>query len=155
MIQLGEEIHPPISTPMEWLGISCDLYEFSLHIYKMKKSNSVFCIPGVSLVAQMVKNLLQWDPGLIPGLGRSPGEGNGYPLQSFCLENSMDREAWRATAHGVTKSHNWATNSLALTLQPRRVSALLGKVYLPTLCSHLSGLCFHLAWLSKVISQRR
>ena len=44
------------------------------------------------------------DPGLIPGLGRSPGEGNGYPLQYSCLENSMDRRAWQATVHGVTKS---------------------------------------------------
>ena len=34
------------------------------------------------------------DPGLIPTLGRSPGEGNGSPLQYFCLENSMDRAAW-------------------------------------------------------------
>ena len=35
------------------------------------------------------------DPGLIPWLGRSPGEGNGYPLQYSCLENSMDRGAWQ------------------------------------------------------------
>ena len=41
------------------------------------------------------------DPGLIPGLGRSPGEGNGNPLQSSCLENPMDRGAWRATVRGV------------------------------------------------------
>ena len=40
---------------------------------------------------------------MIPGLGRTPGEGNGYPLQYYCLENSMDREAWRATVHRVTK----------------------------------------------------
>ena len=44
------------------------------------------------------------DPGLIPGLGRFPGEGNGYSLQFSCLENSMDRGAWRATVHGLTKS---------------------------------------------------
>ena len=44
------------------------------------------------------------DPGWIPGLGKSPGEGNGYPLQYSCLENSMDRGAWRATVHGVTGS---------------------------------------------------
>ena len=44
------------------------------------------------------------DPGLIPGLGRSPGEGNGFPFQYSCLENSMDRGAWEATAHGVAKS---------------------------------------------------
>ena len=41
--------------------------------------------------------------GSIPGLGRSPGEGNGYPLQYSCLENSMDRGAWQAAVHGVTK----------------------------------------------------
>ena len=40
----------------------------------------------------------------MPGLGRSPGEGNGYPLQCSCLENLMDRGAWRATVHGATKN---------------------------------------------------
>ena len=44
------------------------------------------------------------DLGLIPGLGRSPGEGNGSPLQYSCLENPMDKGAWQATAHGVAKS---------------------------------------------------
>ena len=44
------------------------------------------------------------DPGSIPGLGRSPGEGNGNPLQYSCLENPMDRGAWLATVHGVAKS---------------------------------------------------
>ena len=42
--------------------------------------------------------------GLIPGLGRSPGEGHGSPLQYSCLENPMDRGAWRATVHRVAKS---------------------------------------------------
>ena len=44
------------------------------------------------------------DASLIPGLERSPGEGNGNPLQYSCLENSTDRGAWRATVHGITKS---------------------------------------------------
>ena len=44
------------------------------------------------------------DLDLISGQGRSPGEGNGYPLQYSCLENSMDGGAWCATVHGVTKS---------------------------------------------------
>ena len=44
------------------------------------------------------------DLGLIPGLGRSPGEGNSYTIQYSGLENSMDRRAWRATVHGITKS---------------------------------------------------
>ena len=43
------------------------------------------------------------DQGSIPGSGRSPGEGNGYPLQYSCLENPMDREAWWATVHGITE----------------------------------------------------
>ena len=48
--------------------------------------------------------------GSIPGLGRSPGEGNGNPLQYSCLENPMDRGAWRATVHEVTKSWTWLSN---------------------------------------------
>ena len=43
------------------------------------------------------------DLGLIPGLGRSPGEGNGNPLHYSCLDNSMDREVWWATVHEVAK----------------------------------------------------
>ena len=45
------------------------------------------------------------DLGSIPRLGRSPGEGNGYPLQYYCLENPMDRGVWWAIAHGVAQSH--------------------------------------------------
>ena len=44
------------------------------------------------------------DPGSIPGLGRSPGEWNGNPLQDSCLEDSMDRGAWRVTVHGAAES---------------------------------------------------
>ena len=50
------------------------------------------------------------DPGLIPGLGRSPGEGNGNPLRYSCLENPMDRRVRRATVHGVSRvRHDLAT----------------------------------------------
>ena len=54
----------------------------------------------------MIKNLLAnaGDAGLMPRSGRSPGEENGNPLQYSCLENPMDRGAWRATVHGVAKS---------------------------------------------------
>ena len=44
------------------------------------------------------------DVGLVPGLGKSPGEGNGNPLQYSCLENPMDRGAWWASVHGVAES---------------------------------------------------
>ena len=52
----------------------------------------------------MIKNLpAMQDPGLIPGLGRSPGEVNGYPLNHCCLENSMDSGDWQAAVHEVSK----------------------------------------------------
>ena len=63
-------------------------------------TKSIF--PGGSEVKASAFNV--GDPGLIPGPGRSPGEGNGNPLQYSCLENPMDGEAWQATVHGVTKN---------------------------------------------------
>ena len=61
--------------------------------------------PWASLVAQVEESVSSvGDLGPIPGLGRSPEEGNGYPLQYSCLENSMDRGAWQATLRGLTKS---------------------------------------------------
>ena len=62
-----------------------------------------------SQVALLVKNLSAkagdlTDAGSIPGSGRSPGGGHGNPLQYSCLENPIDREAWRATVHRVAKS---------------------------------------------------
>ena len=64
---------------------------------------------GASQVAQMVKNVTAnvgdiRDTSSVLGWGRSPGEGHGNPLQDSCLENPMNRGAWRATVHGVTKS---------------------------------------------------
>ena len=50
------------------------------------------------------------DTGLNPGLGRSPAEGNDNLLQYFCLGNPMDRQAWWATVHGVTKSQTWPSD---------------------------------------------
>ena len=60
---------------------------------------------GASPVAHLLSSARDVrDTGLIPGLGRSPGGGCGNPLQYSCLENPMDRGAWWATVHGVTKS---------------------------------------------------
>ena len=63
----------------------------------------------------MVKNPLVIHLGSIPGLGRSPGEGNSYPLWNSGLENSMDRGAWQATVYGVTKSWTQLSDSLSLS----------------------------------------
>ena len=57
--------------------------------------------PGGSAVKNPLANA--GDMGLIPGLGRSPGERNSNPLQYSCLENPTDREAWQAIVHGDTK----------------------------------------------------
>ena len=72
------------------------------------------------------------DPGSVPGWGRSPGEGNGYPLLYSCLENPMDRGAWQATFHGVAKSraqlsdyHKWPSLAAAHLGQPTQVSYAL------------------------------
>ena len=54
------------------------------------------------------------DPGSIPGLGRSPGEANGNPLQYSCLENPMDRGGWWATVHGIVKSRTRLSNFTSL-----------------------------------------
>ena len=64
--------------------------------------------PGGSEVKASACNV--GDMGSIPGLGRSPGEGNGNPLQYSCLENPMDGGAWWATVHGVAKSQTRLSN---------------------------------------------
>ena len=58
--------------------------------------------PGGSVVKNLPAKA--GDVSLTPGLGRSPGGGNGNPLQYSCLENPMDRGAWRSTVHGSQKS---------------------------------------------------
>ena len=61
--------------------------------------------PSVSEVKNLPANAEDTgDEGSVPGLGRSPGEGNGNPLQYSCLGNPMDRRAWRAAVHRVAKS---------------------------------------------------
>ena len=61
--------------------------------------------PGGSVIKNQPANAGDsGDLGWIPGSGRSPRGGNGNPLQYSCWENPMDREAWQATVHGVTKS---------------------------------------------------
>ena len=73
---------------------------------------------GASLVAQMVNNpsANAGDLDLIPGSGRSPGEGNGYPLQYSCLENSMDRGAWQAMGMTEDEILDGITNSMDMSL---------------------------------------
>ena len=83
--------------------------------------------PGGSVLKESACNTGDTgDTGSIPGLGRSTGEGNGNPLQYSGLENSMDRGAWQATVHGVTKSWTWLKQLHFHFLSPimKRVSLL-------------------------------
>ena len=89
--------------PLSLLHSECCVY--------LKKLTSVswllipVCYGWTSLAAQALKNLpAVQELSLIPGSGRSPGEGNGYLLQYSCLENSIDSGVWWATVHGVAKS---------------------------------------------------
>ena len=72
-----------------------------ISFFFMAKLYSIVGFPGSSGVKNLPSNA--GDVGSISGLGRSPGEGNGNPLQSSCLGNPMDRGTWQATVHGVAK----------------------------------------------------
>ena len=84
----------------EQLSLSLD--STATDIIYMPPPRNVRGFPGGSDGKESVCNVR--DLGSIPGLGRSPGGGHGNRLQYSCLENSMDRGAWWATVHGVTKS---------------------------------------------------
>ena len=71
------------------------------------------------------------DSDLIPGCGRSPGEGNGNPLQYFGLENSINRGAWWATVHGVAKSQTQLSNSY---IDTHTEASLCTRIHSPDLC---------------------
>ena len=86
-----------------------------LRIYPKKtKTLAKKIYSSLCSLAQTLKNLLAnaGEPGSISGLGRSPGEGNGNQPQYSCLENPMDRGAWRATVHGLQRvRHDRETNT--------------------------------------------
>ena len=87
-------------------------------------AHPVLCFPGGSEGKASACNAREL--GLIPGLGRYPGEGNNYPLQFCGLENSMDREGGQATVHGITKSRTRLSNFhfISLTCVPVRMKWL-------------------------------
>ena len=66
------------------------------------------------------------DLGLIPGLGRSPGVGNANPLQYSCLENPMNRGAWQATVHGVTKYMGFSNMKIIAVFSNNSLCGLVG-----------------------------
>ena len=75
-----------------------------LSLFKKKDRLLRSCVPGGSVVKNPPART--GDAGLTPGSGRSPGEGNGNPLQYSCLGNPTDRIAWQITVYGVAKESN-------------------------------------------------
>ena len=89
--------------------------------------------PGGSAVKNSPANV--GDACSIPGLGRSPGEGNGNPLQYSCLENPMDRGAWWTTVHRVAMSQTRQHNSACPELPVRNYSRLMKQLVIGELCT--------------------
>ena len=108
-------------------GVRCDFWYWKegrgrYRIFKMCVCVYLFVyggFPGGSEVKVSACNA--GDLGSIPGLGRSPGEGNGNPFQYSCLEKPMDRGAWWAIVHGIHRvRHDWAT-SLHFNIQKNTI----------------------------------
>ena len=96
--------------PLQYFGLENSL-DCTIHgVAKSQTWLSDFHLPFPGSSAGIKSTLNAVDPGSIPGSGRSPGEGNGKPLQYSCLENSMDRGTWRAIVHGVAKSRTWLSD---------------------------------------------
>ena len=96
------------------------LFFYSVHVFFPLFSFYVFCFIKCFMVFQVMdfsgsldSKESAWNAGdlsSVPGLGGSPGEGNGCPLQFSCLENLIDRRVWQATVHGLTKSRTQLSN---------------------------------------------
>ena len=80
----------------------CSLFTHTMFLVQIQFISQYTCFPGDSDSNESACRA--GDLGSIPGSGRSPGEGNGYPLYYSCLENSLDRGAWQAMVHGVANS---------------------------------------------------
>ena len=90
--------HCLIGLRIIWLSKEIELY-LTYYLLLVESSQG---FPGGSDDRESTCNAV--DPGSIPGSRRPVGEGNGYPFQNSCLENSMDRGGWWARVHGVTES---------------------------------------------------
>ena len=98
-----------------------------LTFFKLR-ANDYTDFPGGSDSKASVYNVGDW--GLIPGSGRSPGEGNGSPLQYSCLENPMDGGARWATVHGVAKSRTRLSDSTTNDYITKKLILLKGMFFL-------------------------
>ena len=95
----------PAGVSLELPGDRPDMGRYGREAGKPRATGGI-----LTLLNEVYLGLQTFNPDLIPGSGRSPGEGNGNPLQYSCLENSMDRGTWWATVHGAAKSWTWLSD---------------------------------------------
>ena len=117
-LPLPTEVHcsQPCLSCSSWWHLSLHFMHSFLLICQLCSAYYVLGFPGGSDSQESAYNLE--DLGLSPGLGRSPGRGNGYSLQYSCLENPMHRGAWQGTVHGSQRAgHNWVTNTFTFTIK--------------------------------------
>ena len=115
LLQLWLPLQHRFPDPISWVDPShtdmCYGHETCFDQWNIRRHDTNRGFPGGSVVKKKKKNAPvsardTGDVGSIPESGRSPGEGNGNPLQYSCLENPMDRGAWQAAVHGVEKSQS-------------------------------------------------
>ena len=96
--------YPPLCHILGWALIYC-------FFIRQQFWNNIFYRNGLSRWLSGKESSCQaGDKGLIPGSERSPGEGNGNPLRYSCLENCVDRGAWRAAVHEVAQNQTWLSD---------------------------------------------
>ena len=115
----GEEEEEKASSATGDAGTESSVHSSHNHILQNHVIYNHIC-EWSFLGGSVVKNLPlnEGDAGSIPGLGRSLGEGNGYPLEYSCLENPMDRGTWRSQ----TSEHNWVSTPLHIVLHIRVIN---------------------------------
>ena len=139
--------------------ISVSMRKWILSSKKILAYIHLFPIPKdfrVLLMAQQVKNppAMQGDSGLTPGLGRSPGGGNGILLQYSYLKNPTDRGAWWATVHSVSRvAHDWATKQAKQSISRTRV-VISGLLKFVNSLSAPETVFFHINYASHVLISR-
>ena len=111
----GDQMWSPVSSVWRPFKVDFCGCKSILTCWLMKDTYTSLGFSGGSVVKNLPAKA--GDTGFIPGLGRSPGDGNGSPLQYSCLENPINRGAWRATVHGVTKSRTQLSTCTCIYLQ--------------------------------------
>ena len=124
-------------TMEQYIKFMCLCLIKCIHINKDVYLKCVYKKEWTSLMAHLVRSLSAWNAGelgLIPRLGPSPGESNSNPLWYSCLGNPMDRGAWQATVHAVTKSGTWLSNFSSSSIKKNKINNKTKFMWIKSTC---------------------